>query len=80
MPVSILCGIGTPIEACHNIKIAIEPCILGMVDDDDSSAPCFIASSIGLIPSIPTAFTLPTLPASVIAAAMTIGTDASQHK
>ena len=32
------------------------------------------------VPSMPTTFTLPTLPASLIAAAIPIGPDASQHK
>lgn len=80
MPVSILCGIGTPSEACHSIRIDIEPCIAGIVEADDSSTPSFMASRMGLIPSMPTTATLPILPAFLTAAAMPIGPAASQHR
>jgi hypothetical protein len=80
MPVSTRCGIGTPSDACHSIRMDIEPCIAGIVAADDSSIPALTASRIGLIPSIPTTVTSPILPALLIAAAMPIGPAASQHR
>jgi len=56
----------------------MEPCIAGIVEADDSSTPAFTASRIGLIPSMPTTATAPTLPAFLTAAAMPIGPAASQ--
>jgi len=47
----------------------IDPCIAGIVEADDSSIPAFTASRIGLIPSMPTTETAPTLPALLTAAA-----------
>ena len=80
MPVSMTCGIRTPRDACHSIRIDMEPCILGMVAEDESITPSLIASRMGRIASMPTTYTLPALPPFLMAAAMPIGLEASQHR
>jgi len=79
MPVSTLCGIGTPSDVCHSMRMDIEPCIAGIVE-----ATTRVSLLYGLEnrpdPSMPTTETAPTLPAFLTAAAMPIGAAASQHR
>ena len=37
-------------DACHSIKMDIDPCMAGRVADEESMTPSLIASRMGLMP------------------------------